>query len=601
MAIKIFEKYGPRANPADADYPYGSIKNESVPGANDGTPLEAAWANDYAGADAALFAEAGIVPNGRPDTVVDSQRLDAMMHIVTFKIDNITGFYQKSPNINGTTAVLSSWHAGWAATLARPYGGGLFVWDAAGNKADHDGGSIIDPDIQFTNVAAYLSASGSGNGVWRRIYDELYISYFGAKLNGSDDDTASAQATLAASNGTRVVFDKGDALITATLSLDDLNFADIRFESGARILAGVNGLTVFQSTVNAWGVKIFDADIRGNGFTGVLAFDMVRLEQLGAGIFRPVLRDLDGGIFLRSLCTGCHIDDPDIQNTDKPIRVLDGSGGIKINHPRIDSFGLIGIHLQPAGSFPNVGVEITGGYIQNGGEGIRDEGGVATQILGTYFETCTVADIKFDTARFATVRGTNHTSTGNVGVFARDSDGIRVLNPFMSSGGRTVGLFDFDASNTNCYADYDIGADAENTPLGNTAGIGKIATQEAGTFTPVVEGTSAAGVGTYTIQLGRYRRIGDTIHVRIKVAWTAHTGNGNLVIQGLPAVGTIAATERHPILASSFAFTGPVVAAGFTGSGTELAVYNYANSGTVTLISLPSAGSIEINTTFTLV
>lgn len=78
MAIKIYEKFAPRANPADGDYPYGSIKNESVPGAKDGTPLDAEWGNDYAGFDAALFAEAGIVPNGNPDTVVESQRVDAL-------------------------------------------------------------------------------------------------------------------------------------------------------------------------------------------------------------------------------------------------------------------------------------------------------------------------------------------------------------------------------------------------------------------------------------------------------------------------------------------------------------------------------------------
>lgn len=78
MAIKIYEKFAPRANPADGDYPYGSIKNESVPGAKDGTPLDAVWANDYAGTDAELFAQAGIVPNGSPDKLGASQRVDAI-------------------------------------------------------------------------------------------------------------------------------------------------------------------------------------------------------------------------------------------------------------------------------------------------------------------------------------------------------------------------------------------------------------------------------------------------------------------------------------------------------------------------------------------
>ena len=81
MAIKIYEKFAPFANPSDGNYPTGSIKNDSIPGAEDGTPLDADWANDYAGFDAALFAEAGITPSGSADTALVSQRLDALKKI----------------------------------------------------------------------------------------------------------------------------------------------------------------------------------------------------------------------------------------------------------------------------------------------------------------------------------------------------------------------------------------------------------------------------------------------------------------------------------------------------------------------------------------
>lgn len=78
MAIKIYEQFAPFANPADGDYPQGSFKNDSIPGAEDGTPLDAVWANDYAGTDAELFAQAGIVPSGQPDKLGASQRVDAL-------------------------------------------------------------------------------------------------------------------------------------------------------------------------------------------------------------------------------------------------------------------------------------------------------------------------------------------------------------------------------------------------------------------------------------------------------------------------------------------------------------------------------------------
>ena len=78
MAIKIYEQFAPFANPADGDYPQGSFKNDSIPGAEDGTPLDAVWANDYTGFDAELFAQAGIVPSGQPDKLGSSQRVEAI-------------------------------------------------------------------------------------------------------------------------------------------------------------------------------------------------------------------------------------------------------------------------------------------------------------------------------------------------------------------------------------------------------------------------------------------------------------------------------------------------------------------------------------------
>jgi hypothetical protein len=49
-------------------------------------------------------------------------------------------------------------------------------------------------------------------------------------------------------------------------------------------------------------------------------------------------------------------------------------------------------------------------------------------------------------------------------------------------------------------------------------------------MTPVVIGSSTPGVGTYTLQVSRETRIGNTVHFTIYVQWTAHTGTGNLLI-----------------------------------------------------------------------
>jgi hypothetical protein len=50
------------------DYPYGSSKNESAPGAGDGTPYFLARADDIFGFQQWLLAQASIVPSGNADT-----------------------------------------------------------------------------------------------------------------------------------------------------------------------------------------------------------------------------------------------------------------------------------------------------------------------------------------------------------------------------------------------------------------------------------------------------------------------------------------------------------------------------------------------------
>lgn len=64
---------------------------------------------------------------------------------------------------------------------------------------------------------------------------------------------------------------------------------------------------------------------------------------------------------------------------------------------------------------------------------------------------------------------------------------------------------------------------------------------EEGTFTPRIDGTTAAGVGTYTFQVAYYTKIGNRCFFQIRVAWTAHTGTGNMIVEGLPftSIGTM--------------------------------------------------------------
>jgi hypothetical protein len=144
---------------------------------------------------------------------------------------------------------------------------------------------------------------------------------------------------------------------------------------------------------------------------------------------------------------------------------------VLIDHPSIDDFGTVGIWIKTGGAYPNVGNMILNGYVQNGSEGIVDQG-IQTQVIGTYFEGCTASDIalKTDSAYFYGC-ATNHTATGNRAYRAESADSAVIVHPFMSSGARTIGLFDFDGACTNCYYDVVFGAGSRNIPLGVVTGI----------------------------------------------------------------------------------------------------------------------------------
>lgn len=76
--INLESEFSQRVNPADANYPFGSIKDNTSPGANDGTPLAAVWGNDFEGFRQATASRSAVTPSGLPDTAQDSQLLDAL-------------------------------------------------------------------------------------------------------------------------------------------------------------------------------------------------------------------------------------------------------------------------------------------------------------------------------------------------------------------------------------------------------------------------------------------------------------------------------------------------------------------------------------------
>jgi len=87
MAISLKDNvtFAGRFTAADANYPYGSAKDETSPGAGDGTQYLKIRSDDIFGFQQSLLDEAGIVPSGDADTVPDSQYKEAVRAITNMR------------------------------------------------------------------------------------------------------------------------------------------------------------------------------------------------------------------------------------------------------------------------------------------------------------------------------------------------------------------------------------------------------------------------------------------------------------------------------------------------------------------------------------
>lgn len=123
---------------------------------------------------------------------------------------------------------------------------------------------------------------------------------------------------------------------------------------------------------------------------------------------------------------------------------------------------------------------------------------------------------------------------------------------------------------------------------------------EDGAFRPFLEGGTSAGTGTYTVQIGRFARIGRTVTFQISLTWTSHTGIGVMRLGGLPFTAFNAAGHYVPvqILPSDLTFTGQIGAAVIPGTKT-IQIYVFGSGAHTGGISLDKAGAVHVSGTYT--
>lgn len=128
------------------------------------------------------------------------------------------------------------------------------------------------------------------------------------------------------------------------------------------------------------------------------------------------------------------------------------------------------------------------------------------------------------------------------------------------------------------------------------SGASVLTNYDEGTFTPVLVGTTTAGVGTYTAQFGFYTRIGNRVDYQISISWTAHTGTGAGRINGLPFTsrsGTVSPAAIYNINYATPASTYLTVCVENTTNYMPL-VYVTLSSGAVAAAPIDSSAALFI-------
>lgn len=119
-------------------------------------------------------------------------------------------------------------------------------------------------------------------------------------------------------------------------------------------------------------------------------------------------------------------------------------------------------------------------------------------------------------------------------------------------------------------------------------------------FTPTISGSTVAGAGTYTTQLGRYTQIGKMVFIQVNITWTAHTGTGNMLLTGLPftvrnqasyvPIAAVVNLISAPYPAGTVSIVGQ-----FTLNTTQMALLASRSNNTNLNVAIDAAATIQVS------
>lgn len=159
MSLKRDVTYPGRFSTADTDHPMGAFKNRTSPDSQDGSYLEAAWANDLSGFLERILTAAGVAPNGTADTATSSQVFDALMSLVLQKNNLLSEIASL-----GNSAVANARNNIGAASKAGDNGQKFWVASAPGDSNAAVPVSLLNQSLQSKLNKTDITSGDNGNG-----------------------------------------------------------------------------------------------------------------------------------------------------------------------------------------------------------------------------------------------------------------------------------------------------------------------------------------------------------------------------------------------------------------------------------------------------
>lgn len=424
------------------------------------------------------------------------------------------------------------------------------------------------------------------------------VRAFGARGDGVAADASAIQRAI--DQARFVQIPEGNYLIDRPIFLRP--DTTIEFLGDARLLPADDGITVFRSKGLTPGGRIVNPRIKGAGRKRITAFELESFRN-GCAIERPMIEDCDRGIVLKSLCWDLVVMQPTIIRTRLPIVISDRSNAIDIFHPAFDGYET-GIVIDGDNGEVTT-TRIWGGYIQNGTVGISDHSGIGTLIYGTYFEGNREVDIDLHASLHTRVDATQHyEAAGKAAVRGKRTQGVAVRSPLMSSGGRKIGLIDFDSSNQAGFLELPRSSEvAFNRPLGVRDGLAEVALESSGRFRPQLLGSRIKGEGKFAIAEGRWRISGSDATIDIEVDWLEHSGSGGAVLTDIPLEvqpATYVPRPRAQVISERMALGGGALVAQLNGEGTNISLVIIDSAGSASLLSLPREGRLSFRISYSL-